>query len=127
MKTEIQMEIQTKKKVKPLRKRNTADDEKYKYPVMVRYNKKQYELMKRKSEKSGIKLAILVRDASINSNINITSKFDLLTYNQIIRIGVNINQIAKKFNTIYAKEELKSENEKLKIFINELRNILSDK
>jgi predicted proteasome-type protease len=121
------MESQIKKKVKPLRKRNTNEEDKYVYPVMVRYNKKQYELMSKKSEKTGIKLAILVRDASINSNINITSKFDLLTYNQIIKIGVNINQIAKKFNIIFAKEELNSENEKLKIFINELRNILSAK
>jgi predicted proteasome-type protease len=121
------MESQIKKKVKPLRKRNTSEDEKYKYPVMVRYNKKQYELMNKKSEKAGVKLAILVRDASINSNINITSKFDLLMYNQIIKIGVNINQIAKKFNIIFDREELKGEYEKLILFRDELRMILNNK
>ena len=116
-------------KDKPRQKRHRGNDDgiKFRKQVMVRYNEKQYEHIITRAEKAGIQPARYVRNASLKSNITIISKFDLLTYNQIIKIGGNINQIAKKFNVIFDKEELKGEFENLKIFINELRKILSDK
>jgi hypothetical protein len=121
------MESQTK--VKPRQKRNRGNDEEIKYRkrIMVRYNEKQYEYIIKKAEQIGIQPAKLVRDISLKSNITIISKYDLLTYNQIIKIGVNINQIAKRINTISASDELKPEYEKLKIFIKELKEIFHNK
>jgi hypothetical protein len=121
------MEKQKESGIKPKRNRNTLEELKYRYPVKVRFNKAQNELLKAKSEKTGIKLAILIRELTLKSNINITSKYDLDTYNQIRKIGVNINQISRKFNTIFAKNELTGEYEKLIKFMNDLKKILNSK
>lgn len=121
------MENKQEKKSTLKRKRNYNDEAKYKFAVKVRYNKQQYDNLKEKSDKTGIRLAVLIREITLKSNIKITSKYDLNTYNQIRKIGVNINQIAKKINTNYTKYEMSGEHKNLEIFINELRNILNNK
>lgn len=72
--------------------------------IPVRYSIEQHNDLKKRASRVGKGVSTYIRLSSLKSVWNVTSKTDKETLAQIRKIGVNVNQITHKINSIGVNE-----------------------
>lgn len=80
--------------------------EKRNYHIMVNLNEAEKNFFKKHNIYSGEKLRDFIIDNMNKKNIIITSEKDPKYINELNKIGVNLNQIAKKYNSLNELSDL---------------------
>ena len=106
--------------------RKRIDDELLKSEYLkIRLNKSEHETFAQKAKSVGMSLSKFGREMLTKKSVIITSKVDLETKIQLKKIGVNINQIAKRINSLSDSKSVLYECSKLDFFIEEIRKTIS--
>ena len=106
-------------------KAKKEDKEEKTFKITVRFTKSERDnLEKKASLVTDGDLSKLIRIFVSKNKVEIVSKVDLDTKNQLRKIGVNINQVVHKINQESNKNILKYEFIELQKFINEIREMI---
>lgn len=90
-----------------------GDSEKLIKMIRLRISESEYNKLDEFSKKSGKDISKILRMIIKKSNLTIVAKTDVEAVIQIKKIGVNINQIAKKINQIQNDNQVLLESQRL--------------